>query len=356
MRKILWTIGLVVVLAVTLTAAFLLVRRSRKPSASGQMQAPPSLANLDEQDVPPLPNVSLEVDTEEELAVFQGTPLIFTARVANQRAANAAFTNRAHETYVALIQEKLAKGEISAAAAQPMLELARQKREIKVVRLGSNEQGWENFLRFEIAIAGSPPTRLTWPLTPVTAPEAKSLALDASSKAQVEYALAPQAAAQIAAGDFEITAVLEVPAATALPQELWRGRVASNPVRLKILPVPAQSSAADQANLNLQRAEFFSTTKDWSNALASALAALAADPNLIRAQMIVGESKEAQGDLSGARDAFATAEQLFYEQYPKSYERPQYLIYKLATLDERLESPPAAPAPTAGSGQASPPR
>jgi len=60
------------------------------------------------------------------------------------------------------------------------------------------------------------------------------------------------------------------------------------------------------------------------------------DSSLIRGQMIVGEAKEAQGDLSGARDTFGAALRLFDEQYPKSYEAPQYLDYKIATLDERL--------------------
>jgi len=52
--------------------------------------------------------------------------------------------------------------------------------------------------------------------------------------------------------------------------------------------------------------------------------------------MIVGEAKEAQGDLSGARDAFGAALRLFNEQYPNSYERPQYLVHKLGMLQERL--------------------
>jgi len=88
--------------------------------------------------------------------------------------------------------------------------------------------------------------------------------------------------------------------------------------------------------MNLQGAEFYSTTKDWANALASAQAALAADPSLIRGQMIVGEAKEAQGDLSAARDAFSQALRLFGQQHPNSYEEPQYLVDKLATLDEQL--------------------
>ena len=336
MRKILWILTVELVLAVALGVAFFLVRRYHAPSATELMHAPVSLASGDEQDLPPLPNLWLHINSAQGLEVFQGTPLIFTVRVANQRAANEASTNRAHATYLALIQEKLAKGEISPADAQPMLELARQKREVKAVSLGTNEQGWEKFLHFEIARAGSPPTPLTWPLTPLTAPEAKSLTLDASSRAKVDYALEPQAAAQVPAGDFEITAVLEVPAGAALPQDLWRGRVASLPVRLKILPVPAQPSPAEQASMNMQRAEFFSTTKDWSNALASAKTALAASPDLIRAEMIVGKAQEAQGDLSGARDTFLNAYRLFHQQHPNSYEAPQYLIDQLGTLDARL--------------------
>lgn len=336
MRKIRWILTVGMILAVALAVAYLLVRRYQPPSATGPMQAPVSLASLDKQDLPPLPNLWLHINSAEELEVFQGAPLIFTVRVANQRAANAAFTNQAHEAYLSLIQEKLGKGEISAADAQPMLELAREKREVKVVRLGTNEQGWEKFVHFEIAGVGSPPTPLTWPLTPLTAPEAKSLTLDASSRAKVDYALAPQAAAQVPAGDFEITGVLEVPAGTALPQDLWRGRVASTPVRLKILPVPAQPSPAEQASMSVQRAEFFSTTQDWSNALANAKAALAARPDLIRAEMIVGKVQEAQGDLSGARDTFLSAYRLFYQQHPNSSEPPEYLVYKIATLDERL--------------------
>jgi tetratricopeptide (TPR) repeat protein len=175
-------------------------------------------------------------------------------------------------------------------------------------------------------------------LTPVKSPDVKSVLLDGSSNVQVQYALNPQSADKVPAGDYVLQAVLEVAAGTSLPQELWRGRVASVPVKLKITPAPAQLSAADRASMNLQRAEFFSTTSDWANALQSAQDALKEDPKLIRAQMIQGEAKEARGDLAGAKDAFSQAVRLFYEQYPDSYERPQYLLDRIAALDKRLGS------------------
>ena len=217
-----------------------------------------------------------------------------------------------------------------------MVEVGRQKPDVKAVRLGTTDQGWETFLHFEAGGVGRKPERLKWPIQMVTPPQSKSLVLNATSSAHLDYALSPEAAGQVSAGDYSVIAVLEVPAAVTLPQDLWRGQVASRPVRLRVLQAPAQPSPAIQATVHMQRAEYFSTTGDWSNALASAQAALKADPKLIRAQMIVGEAKEAQDDLAAARNAFVIAKRLFDEQYPKSYETPRYLIYKIATLDERL--------------------
>jgi len=340
MRRTWWIALLILVLVLGALAAFLLIPRFRRPTAAAPA-APASRADLDEQDVPPLPHLGLNINTQEDLEVLQGTPLLFTLSVANPRAANAQATNEGRERFLALIQDKVAKGEITAAAAQPALERARQKREIKVVRLGTGDQGWETFVHFEIQTEGSQPRPLDWPVKLVTAPPAKSLTLDAASNAHLDYALDPQAAAQVPAGDFVVAAVLDVPAGGNLPAELWRGRVRSGPVKLKILPAPAELSPEEQSKMSLEKAEFFAATGDWPNALASAQAVLVANPKVIRALIIVGEAKEAQGDLAGARDSYAAAEGQFYKQFPNSYEAPEFLILKIASLEERLKKQPA---------------
>jgi len=355
MNKLRWASLILFVIAIAAVAVIFFVRRphqevspeSPQPvkSIAGPESPLPadSIAEIEQEDAPPLPDVSLQINAQREAQVIQGTPLIFTVRAANPRAANTLATNEAHERSLALIQEKVSKGELSAQDAEPMLELARVKREVKTVRLGTSDRGWEKFLHFEVQTAGSPFAPVNWPLTVVQSPDAKSVLLDGSSNAQVQYALNPQDAAQVPAGEYVLQAVLEVEAGPSLPAELWRGRIASVPVKLKISPSPAELSAADRANISMQRAEFFSTTSDWANALQSAQDALKEDPKLIRAQMIQGEAKEAQGDLAGARDAFSQALRLFDEQYPDSYERPQYLIHRLAALDERLGNRPQAP-------------
>ena len=336
MSKLRWALLILPVIAIA--AVIFFVRRPQQIAAPESSPPAKSITEIEQEDAPPLPDVSLQINEPGEAQVIQGTPLIFTVRAANPRAANTLATNQAHERSLALIQEKLSKGELSKQDSEPMLELARVKREIKTVQLGTSDRGWEKFLHFEVQTAGSPFAPVNWPLTPVKSPDVKSVLLDGSSNVQIQYALNPQSADKVPAGDYVLQAVLEVAAGTSLPQELWRGRVASVPVKLKITPAPAQLSAADRASMNLQRAEFFSTTSDWANALQSAQDALKEDPKLIRAQMIQGEAKEARGDLAGAKDAFSQAVRLFYEQYPDSYERPQYLLDRIAALDKRLGS------------------
>jgi tetratricopeptide (TPR) repeat protein len=357
MSKLRWALLILTAVAIAAAAVIFLVRRSHREvspespqpakSVVGRESLSPakSIAEIEEEDAPPLPDVSLQINEHGETQVIQGTPLIFTVRAANPRAANTLATNQAHERSLALIQEKVSKGELSKQDAGPMLELARVQREVKAVRLGNGDRGWEKFLHFEVQTAGSPFVPMNWPLTVVKPPDAKGVLLDGTTNAQVQYALNPQAAAQVPAGEYVLLAVLEVAAEPALPPDLWRGRVVSVPVKLKISPSPTELSAADRARSSMQRAEFFSTTSDWASALQSAQDALKEDPKLIRAQMIQGEAWEAQGDLAAARDAFSQALRLFDEQYPDSYERPQYLIDRLAALDERLGNRPPAPKP-----------
>jgi hypothetical protein len=345
MNKLRGALLIVFFIAIAAVAAIFFVRRSHQEVVPESTIAAMSIAEIEQEDVPPLPDISLEINEQSEAQVFQGAPFVFTVRVANPRAANTLATNEAHERSLALIQENVSKGELSKQDAEPMLELARVKREVKTVRLGTSDRGWEKFLHFEVQTAGASFAPVNWPLTLVQSPDAKSVLLDGSSNAQVQYALNPQDAAQVPAGEYVLQAVLEVEAGPSLPPELWRGRIASEPVKLKIMPMPAQLSAADRAHQSMQQAEFFSTIGDWTHALQSSQEALQEDPKLIRAQIIQGEAKEVQGDLAGARDAFSQALRLFDEQYPDSYERPQYLIHRLAALDGRLGNRPPVPKP-----------
>jgi hypothetical protein len=291
----------------------------------------------EEQEIPSLPDIALEINTEQELTTFHGTPLVFTVRLANQRAANAEAENRSRENSIAVIEDNVVKGKIRADKAKIMLSHFRRTRQVKPVRLGTPDQGWDQFVHFEYRREGENFQRADWVLKSAVAPESKSIALDANNRVDSSYAMTPETAASLPVERLEIVAVLEVPPGGTLPLEHWRGRAVSDPVKLIIRLLPVNLSPEDRGTQNLQTADYFAILKDWPGTLASAQKAIAANPKMIRAYMRLGDAKEAQGDLKGARDAFDTAKRLFNEQYPDSYEYPLFLIQKIADLDARLK-------------------
>ncbi len=94
-----------------------------------------------------------------------------------------------------------------------MLETARPTAVAQPIRAGTPERGWDTFVHFERQTAGGGAAALSWPLTAVAAPGSKAMMLDATATEVLEYALSPQAAAQVPVGLYEIVAAFEVPAA-----------------------------------------------------------------------------------------------------------------------------------------------
>lgn len=334
-----WVAVLAVVILLILAMIFWGRRLLHQDTPSGSVQLPGniSVADLEAQEAPPLPDISLQIGNELELDTYQGIPLIFTVRLANQRAANLEAENRSRRESIAVIQEKAAKGEISKDKAEIMLALARQTQEDKPVQIGNHNQGWEQFIHLEARTSGGNFSRLQWPIAALSVPESKSVLLNASSVAEIQYALPPDAARQIAVGNMEVISVLEVPEGAGSTPGGWSGRVESVPVQLNIRQSPAKPSPAEGGIINLQTADYYAARGEWPSVLTYADKAVVSDPKLIRAHMRVGDAKEAQGDLKGALEAYQKALKLFYEQYPDSYDGPQFLIHKISELDAKLK-------------------
>jgi len=291
-------------------------------------------------EIPPLPAISLQIDTENGMKVYTGTPLIFSVRLANPRAMNAAAENASNQAAAKAIEAAVATGKIPKEKADRRLAHFRQEARIRAVQLGDESAGWEQFVRFTQRLPDGKQQPLAWPLKLAAPPEAKTLTLDAKNTAQLDYLLEPAATSQIATGDYQILAVLEVPADAKVASDRWRGRVESGRVKLSIMQKPARMAPEEEEKTNLQFARYYQAAKDWTHALESAQKALAANPKSIPALILVGEVKETRGDLRGALEAFQTAEAEFYRQYPKSYEAPLYLIHKSAELLAKLKATP----------------
>ncbi len=339
------TTGVIAVLLLAITGLILWLaprwrERLTQRAERGRAGATPTAVVRDIIELPPLPNISLQIDRNHELVVYRGTPLLFEVRLANRRAINADFANHAERAYVETLKVRLSRGEIPKEQAATQLAALRGEHKSQPLLLGDEATGWEQFVHISQLLPDGKRQPLPWPLKLVAPPEAKTLTLDAKNTAQLDYLLDLVTAAQIPAGDYRILAAVEVPVDAKVAADRWRGRVESEPAKLTILPRPDRLTPEEEEKTHLQFARYYQAAKDWTHAQESAQKALAANPKSIPAHILVGEVKEAQGDLRGALEAFQTAQTEFYKQYPESYEAPLYLIYKSAELLAKLKGTP----------------
>ncbi len=111
-------------------------------------------------------------------------------------------------------------------------------------------------------------------------------------------------------------------------------------MKLSIREKPSRLAGADEDKPDLDFATYYHTVSNVSEALGYAQKALVSNPNSIPAYILVGDIKEAQGDLRGALTAYRKAKHEFCQQYPNSSEPPLYLIYKTSSLMNKLEGKP----------------
>jgi len=290
------------------------------------------------QELPPEPDVALQIDRESELRVSTGAPLIFSVMLANPRAMNAALENEANQALARAIEVDIAAGKIAQQSAQPRLAKLRRQAAVQSVRLGDEGTGWNDYVRFFLRSPDGKTEPLPWPLRIVAVPQTKAITLGDTETAQLDYLLDPAAADEIAPGDYQIVATVETPAVSKVAADSWHGRVESEPVKLTVLQKPASMTPADEEATALQFARYYQAAQDWPQTRTFAEKALAANPNSIPARTLDGEAREAQGDLKGAVEAYQLAEANFHKQYPHSYEAPLYLINKVDTVLGQLSA------------------
>jgi tetratricopeptide (TPR) repeat protein len=153
-------------------------------------------------------------------------------------------------------------------------------------------------------------------------------------------------AAQITPGIYQVVAALDVPSAGSAKAGTWTGKSQSEPVTLTIREKPSHLSPADEEKLDLHFADYFFASGDYSESAHRAQAALAVNPKSIVAEIALGESKRAQGDLKDALEAFQKAASEYYRQYPKSYEPPTLLISRISDIEAAMageQSPAGSP-------------
>ena len=285
----------------------------------------------------PEPHISLRINGTHKPAVSRGTPLLFSVRVANQQAINAALLNRAHQIRWAALQEKLTQAKVRKEEVDALSDSLHRDIPIKSVELGSDNVNWADSVRFMQRMPDGKDVPLAWTLRKIGPDADKKLTLDATATAELDFGADPEEAAKLAPADYVIVAVLEVARDETFPSALWRGRVESEPVTLKVQPESRKLTAAEAVATELDYVSYFLAVHQGGAALAHAQKAVAANPNDIDAHIAVGDCKATQDDVAGALEAYEAALGQYSRQQSDSYERPTLLLSKISDLRARLQ-------------------
>jgi hypothetical protein len=285
--------------------------------------------------VQPAPSISLQINSQHELMVFAGTPLIFRVRLGNRFAQNAALRNEAAKHHTAEIQAAVSSGEINQERANQLLASIPQSAAIPTLIVGDGTRSWESSVQFFLRTADGQQRPLPWSLSPASVPGAKSLTLDQRAVGQLEFLLPPDSAAALTPGTYEILAALDISNSS---PDRWHGRVVSEPVTLTITAKPAQFTKAEEEQWDLEFVRYFRKAKDTNQAMQWVQHVLSENPASLPGLVLLGELKEEQGDLKGALDAYQWALAQVDIQYPNSYEPPQYLTLKISVLFSTLNA------------------
>ena len=329
------------VLGISLFAVvyFWVHKSSRLPIPAEQQSRATSDSEIAELAYVAAPHVSMRINGTHEPVVGLGTPLIVSLRASNQGAINGQLINRARKERWAALQGKLNSGPVQKEEVAALATRLQREAPIKVVQLGGEAVGWEQFVRFVRRLPDGKEEPLPWKLERIGASPDKKLVLDAETNVQIDFGLAPAAAATIEPGDYEIVGILEVPGSPTVPADQWRGRSETEPVMLKVLPQQPPPSAAEKLRSELDSVNYFLATNQPDLALKHAEAALAASPADVDAQIAVGDSK-AQSDPQDALAAYQTALKEIHSQSPIPSEPPFLLSDKIYKLREKLEGNP----------------
>lgn len=334
MRK-LWLVG-AIVLVVLLAALW--IRWRKKPAEATSGSLPPVTTAVTRRHIDPVPAISLQINRADDLMLYRGTPMVISVRIVNHRAMMADAQQTSDRVYIQQLQATAGRGELPKKRVEGQIARMGLAPEVSSIHLGEDTEPWDSFLHLSERLPDGTERPLAWATKVVQPPATRRLTLDAQTSADLTFAIEPSVASQIAAGEYEVVAALDVPANGTVKSGTWTGQARSEPVKLIIQDKPPRLPSGDAEKLELHFANFFYAVANFPEAARHAQAALAANPKSISADIVLGETKRAQGDLTGALGAFQKATVEFYRQNPNSYEPPTLLLSRISDLREKLES------------------
>lgn len=263
-------------------------------------------------------NISLNANDVKEDSVYLDEPILFTITLSNQFAAYNLRHNREAQSYLDELKAQLSKGEIKQEYYDS--ETARVRATMKKaeeVKVGSQEQPWAKQAEFVIAKVDGDTSRMQLPAFQY--PETKdAVVLNENSYEQAAYGIENK----LGAGEYNITTRLQ--------------GATSDMVHLTVLSQKIPNDVLNSEAMLLHFGNYYSLFADNKKAIEYATKTISLFPNSVKAFLMRGDIYQRQEKWNESLADYETSLKLFYEQYPDSYEAPEYTIEMIEFVKEKM--------------------
>ncbi len=197
--------------------------------------------------------------------------------------------------------------------------------------LAAKDGPWSGAVTLQVTGAGGKAE--TWPIHLATT-AGKSLTLAATRGGELIWWLAPEQTAKIPEGEFRLLATLDTTRSST--KDAWKGKTASEPLAIQILPLPAAMTPEQQLAGMFLTANYHLIRKDASRALQAIDDVLKRQPANIRGLAFKADLLAAAGKPKEALTHYQQAIDAYRKTHPRAKEPPVFLLDKQKALLDKL--------------------
>ncbi len=263
-------------------------------------------------------NIGLNVNSMIYDTVYLDEPLILTISLSNQFASYHISNNRASQNYLDELKTKLDAGEVKQEYYDTELKrvIATMHQPEQVI-IGSETQPWNSQVSFDFIHLPSEVLSMQLFPNPLPATDAQAV-LDETARYLSSFGMDNK----LVAGDYEIKASVQ--------------NHSSNKIYLRVLPQSMTETEKQSEPMLLHFAEYHQLKSEFNKAIDYINQAIALYPQSESAFLMRADIFFTQNKLIEALADYETALQLFYEQFPDSYELPEYTLAMIEWVKKGL--------------------
>jgi tetratricopeptide (TPR) repeat protein len=263
-----------------------------------------------------------EVGEEKSVSLYRDEPLVVSITLTNEAVQENQKWNRSADLYIKSLEAQYDSGKITLEEFVKEKErVLKDKRPVKADTVGSAANPWYRQIRFQVFFNDSM-IKSSWPLALLGTPPEDSVAiLDEEGYYVARFHLPPEKVLLLTPGKYRLKALL---------------KNVSDEVTITIkpnkMPIPVYLSIPKQLELS----RYYLDAENSSRAFGHATSILQKDPTNLEALVLRGESFILMRSYKKALADFEKALQVHQKRFPNSLEPPEYLLFRIEWLKERI--------------------